>query len=364
MPPARTTMCGYGIADVRKNLRDAIDRRDFRAAGRWTAELVATPGAIGSLWASYWSAWAAAQGAGSVSPTLPILLDQTWNKMVPIAQQCGRDWSQFRNNEQVRAVCHEMTKRLLTQNRPTPVVWPSKDIVFHDVSTMRSATSIPAATDSPIILRVWNREEDALELRMMAGRWVDALQRGDLRLAMSAFLWTMMTPQQQGLAVPAKCGARGPAELTPKQQKSPIWFWLEIGKSWFASRQGIHRGWPTFHTTIANAMRTHYLRFTQVERMRLMLGWMLQIRASLTPQAETIWMAPPLQQTLAEIDLPYREIAAELADPNNVVMAPEERNKPPPLTEKEKKKLEAAQAEAKLREADEKIMAFLGLGDD
>jgi len=232
------------------------------------------------------------------------------------------------------------------------------------VSTMRSASSIPATTDSPVILRVWDRGEDALELRMMAGHWMDALQRGDLRLAMSAFLWTMMKPQQQGLQVAAKCGARGPSELTVKQQKSPIWFWLDIGKSWFAARQGIHKGWPTFHNTVATAMRTHYLRFTQVERMRLMLGWMLQIRASLTPQAESIWMAPPLQQTLVEIDLPYKEIAAELADPNNVVMAPEERNRPPPLTEKEQKKLDAAKAEARLREADEKIMAFLGLSDD
>ena len=74
--PDPDTITGYALGDVRRSLRDAIDRGDIRAAARWTAELVATPAAVGSLWASYWVAWAAA--AGGASPTLPILLRQNW----------------------------------------------------------------------------------------------------------------------------------------------------------------------------------------------------------------------------------------------------------------------------------------------
>ena len=54
MPPsAIDTLCGYAIVDVRKSLVEAIDRRDRRAAHRWAAELVATPAAVGSLWAAF-----------------------------------------------------------------------------------------------------------------------------------------------------------------------------------------------------------------------------------------------------------------------------------------------------------------------
>lgn len=364
MPPARVTLCGYELADVRKNLRDAIDRRDARIANRWTAELVATPGAIGSLWASYWVAWASAQGAGSPSLTIPILLHQTWEKIVPIAHECGINWSQFRNDTRVRAICGEMTKRLLTQPRPTPVVWPSKEIIIYDVNTMRSGP-LPAAADSSIVLRVWDRDEDAMELRFMAGRWIDALQRGDIRSALSAIAWTMMTPQQQGLQVTPKCRGRGPVDLPPKQQKSPIWFWLAIGKSLLASRKDtLHRGWSTFHDYITEAFRIHTKRWTATDRMRLLLAWTLHIRASMIPQPESIWTAPPIQQTHQEIEIPYQEIAAELADPNNVVMPVEQRNKPPPLTEKEEKKLAEMKSQERMREADAKIMAMLGLTDD
>ena len=147
--PEPDTICGYGLADVRKTLRESIDRRDRRAAQRWTAELVATPGAVGSLWASYWMAWAA---AGSVSPTLPILLKQDWTMIATKAQEL-QDWTAFRNDAIVRARTAEMTTRLLEQPRQTPVIWPSKEITLYDVGNMRSA-SPPVATDGPVVLTV------------------------------------------------------------------------------------------------------------------------------------------------------------------------------------------------------------------
>ena len=342
-----TTICGYALADVRKSLREAIDHRDRRASQRWTAELVATPGAVGSLWASYWLAWASAG-----SPTLAILLKQSWAEISAKAHEL-QDWTLFRNDTDVRACAAESTSRLIDQPRQTNAVWPSKDITLYDVGTMRSL-SPPVATDGPVVMSVWQRDHDALEHRMMAGRFLTALETGDLRSALSAVYWTMMTPVQQGLPAPLKCADRGPATLPLKARSSPLWFWLDIGRAFLQQRAG-HRGWLTMHSAVADAFRTNYKRWTTVERMRLLLAWILQLRSSLTPQPDSIWAAAPIQQSLEEIDLPYKEVAAELADPNSVITRTKE--KPKEMSQK-------SRSEAKMAEADAAIAAAMGLTED
>ena len=348
--PEQTTMCGYTLADVRKSLREAIDQRNRRASHRWTAELVATPGAVGSLWASYWLAWAVSQGAGSASPTIPILLKQTWTSITTAAHELDGDWAAFRNEPEVRACASEMTTRLLDQPRQTPVIWPSKEITLYDVGTMRS-TDPPVASDGPIVLRVWRRDEDRMDMRVLAGHWITALEIGDIRRALAAVAWTLMP------SASLKCAQRGPDTLPPKVRASPLWFWLEMGRAFLAGRQGIHRGWPTMHAAIAEAFRLHYKRWTASERMRLLLAWNLQIRAALAPQPPEIWTANPLQQTLDVIDLPYKEIAAELADPNTAILRD-------PQTTKTKEVSQKSRSEAKMAEADAAIMAALGLTED
>jgi hypothetical protein len=360
--PEPDTICGYGLADVRRSLRDAVDRREKRASQRWTAELIATPGAVGSLWASYWLAWAAAQGAGSASPTMPILLKQTWGTITDAAHVHvaeGDGWPAFRNDPKVRALAAEMTMRLLGQARQTPVVWPSKEIILYDVGNMRDA-SPPPAVDGPVVMRVWQREDDGMELRLMAGRWLTALENGDLRGALSIVAWSLLPQAQQGLQMPLKCAARGPAILPPKGRNSPIWFWFEIGRAALLARQGLHRGWPTMNAAVIEAFRLHYKRWSAADRMRVLLAWILQLRASWLPQPESLWAAPPIQQTLHEIDLPYKEIAAELADPN----APVIRHDKAPPVEEETKKTTLSRMEAKMAEADAKIMAMMGLTED
>ncbi len=362
------TLCGYELADVRRTLRDAIDKRDERAAQRWTAELVATPGAVGSLWASYWVAWATAQGAGSASPTNPILLKQSWATATELAHRhsvSGNSdfWRAFRNDPAVRSLASEMTLRLIAQPRQTPVVWPSKEIVLYDVSTMRD-TAPPPAADGPAVMSVWQRDDDSMELRMMAGRWIDAIQRGDLRTALSAVAWTMLPAAQQSLPYPLKIAERGPATLTAKQRASPIWFWLDLGRATLLKRGStLHRGWNTMHGSIAEAFRLHYGRWTAADRMRVLLAWILQIRASYLPQQDSLWSAPATQQHAAVIDLPYKEIAAELADPSRAVIQ-HEKAPTPAMTEKDEKKAHAARMESKLLEADAQIMKMMGLEDD
>lgn len=360
--PEPDTICGYALADVRRELRDAIDRRDTRPAKRWTAELVATPGAVGSLWASYWLAWAAAQGAGSASPTIPILLRQTWADTTEAALQhveAGDGWRGFRNDPHIRASTAEMTLRLLAQPRQTPVVWPSREIILYDVSTMRD-TPPPPQVDGPVIMRVWQRGDDSMELRMMAGRFMDALERGDIRTALSAVAWTLLPHASQGIAQPLRIADRGPAALPPKARGSALWFWLDVGKALLMARPNLHRGWLTMHNAIAEAFRLHYKRWTAADRMRVLLAWILQVRATWVAEPANLWTADGLQQTTAEIDLPYKEIAAELADPQAAVV----QNQKAPAPAVESKRQAKDKMEAKMADADAAIMAALGLTGD
>jgi hypothetical protein len=360
--PEHETICGYGLADVRKSLCAAVDRRERRAAHRWTAELVTTPGAVGSLWAAYWVAWAAAQGAGSASPTIPIILKQSWDSISELAAEhihAGDGWPAFRNDQRVRAMTTEMTARLINQARQTPVIWPSKEITQHDIATARE-TAPPPQADGPIVMRVWIRDEDHMELRMAAGRFIDAIERGELRQALSVVAWTLLPPVHQKLPVPLKIGVRGPVALAPKQRASAIWFWLELGRALLLARPNLHRGWVTLHNAIAEAFRLHYKRWTAAERMRILLAWILQLRASYSSQPESLWSAPPMTHTTHDIDLPYKEIAAELSNPNTPII----RNDKAPEPEKESKRAAAARIEAQLQEADSAILAAMGLTED
>jgi hypothetical protein len=359
--PKVPTICGYELADVRRALRDAIDRRDSRTAFRWAAELVATPGAIGSLWAACWLSWATI--TGSASPTLPILLRQDWDKMTTYAYAHDGDWVAFRNDPPVRAAAAEIVTRLLAQIRQTPVIWPSKEIVLYDIGTFRESP-VPAAADGPIAMRVWQRGEDALDVRIMAGYWLEAIRRGDLRAALSVVAWTLMTPAQQGHSTPLKFAERGPATLPPRQRASPIWFWLEIGRALLISRgEGLHRGWMTMHSATADAFRQHFKRWTAAERMRVLLAWIIQIRSAFQPAPEGLWSADPIRLTIHEIDLPYKEIAAELADPDTAII--QHQKAPTAKTlEADGKKAAVARAEAKMAEADAKILAMMGLSED
>lgn len=344
--PETNTICGYVIADVRKSLCDAIDHRDRRAALRWTAELVTTPGAVGSLWAAYWLAWSAFS-----DPTLPILLKQSWSTITDAAHAYAGDWTSFRNDPSVRATAAEITIRLLDQPRLSPVIWPSKEIILYDVGNMRTAT-VPVATDGPVVMTVWRREDDALEYRMMAGQFLTLLESGDLRGAMSAVAWTMtnMSPAM-------KCGARGPTTLPAKARTSPIWFWMDIGRVFFQKRTGLHRGWVTMQSAITEAFHNNYRRWTAGERMRILLAWILQLRASVLPPSGEMWTVAPIQQSAAAVDLAYKELATELtADIHLQVIATVK-----PTTKKAKKDDVDSRTEAKMAEADAAIMASLGI---
>lgn len=109
------------------------------------------------------------------------------------------------------------------------------------------------------------------------------------------------------------------------------------------------------HAAVQEAFQQHYKRWTAAERMRLLLAWILQIRASLGPQPADVWRADPVTLEEADLDLPYKEIAAELANPNTILMKKKE---------KEKNEKEVSSSEKKMEMGDAAIMASLGLTED
>jgi len=372
-----TSRCGYELSDVRKTLSTAIERRDMRTAQRWTAELMTTDAAVGSLWAALWIAWATAQGAGDPNPVIPILLQQSWQRMLVAVETAALDaqsqtefWASFRNNIDNRREAYELTARLVNQARQTPVIWPSKELVIYDVSCMRDSP-IPADADSSVVLSVWERDAESMELRLMAGRWLAALRSGELRAALSAVAWTLMPPVTQASSSghQLKISERGPGALPAKARQSAIWFWLALGKSVLTSIRDLHRGWLTLHNAITDAFGQHWKRWTAADRMRILLAWILQIRAALH-KTSVLWEAPALNILSADLDLPYKEVASELqADTMQGIKLSKKDAKVAKATKesketKESKTTHQKNIEARLAEADSAIFAALGITDE
>ena len=292
-----TTLCGYELADVRKSLRGAIAQRQIRPTHRWAAELVATPGAIGSLWSTLW--------LEACIPTLPILLKQSWADVVAHIHATDGDWVAFRNSSDVRALVTEMTTRILKSPRQAIPSWPAKDVTLYDVGVLKDG-ALSANSDSPIVMGVWNRDVDAVELRQMAGFWLDAIQKGDMRIVFSITQWTLTTPLKCGLRMPTTEG------LTAKQRASPIWFWFALGSAFLRSKD-VHRGWFTLHDATVEAMILHFKRWSMVERHRIFLLWIQHLRSALQVQDPNLWQIEAIQQAAADIDLPYKEVSADFA---------------------------------------------------
>ena len=349
------TLCGYELPDVRKSLREAIGRRDRRAAHRWAAELVATPGAIGSLWASF---WLSCETSMDGNPTFPILLSQKWAELVDTATRLAGDWAAFRNDETVRKTVMDITIRLLDYNRQAIITWPSKEVALYDVSTTLEKVSPPTA-DSPVVTSVWSRNHDCMELRQLAGHWIEALSRGDIRIALSIVLWTMLPTTK------IKCGPRGP----PSSRTGAMWYWFSIGSSLLKSL-GAHPGWLTMHDVTIEAMTEHYKRWSSTERLKILLFWIIQIKAAMVRSNDTtLWSIKSVQMTVEEIDLPYKEIAVEFSNQGApVIQAPPVVQAPPAGQKKEpkptkSKKQESGEAKImeKINEGDSQIMALLGI---
>jgi hypothetical protein len=115
------------------------------------------------------------------------------------------------------------------------------------------------------------------------------------------------------------------------------------------------------HVAIAEAFQQNYKRWTAADRMRILLAWILQLRASLVPQPADLWTASPVHIHGADIDLPYKEVAAELADPNVAIQKPATAAAVAKTAASDEKKAVMSKAEAKMAEADAAVYAALGL---
>jgi hypothetical protein len=115
------------------------------------------------------------------------------------------------------------------------------------------------------------------------------------------------------------------------------------------------------HNAITDALKTGYKRMTAVDRMRILLAWILQIRASMTPHPNDLWTAEPIQLTAEEVDLPYKEVAMELANPMTAIQRPTKKKE---KEEEDGKKAVTERAATKMATADAVIYAALGLTEE
>ena len=100
---------------------------------------------------------------------------------------------------------------------------------------------------------------------------------------------------------------------------------------------------------VTHAFQTQWKRWTSTERMRVLLVWVLQLRACFAGTA-TNWTALPVHQRTEDIDLPYKEVAAELGGAAAA---------PAPVSPKKT----MSKSEAKMAASDAALLAMLGIED-
>ena len=100
-------------------------------------------------------------------------------------------------------------------------------------------------------------------------------------------------------------------------------------------------------------MNDHYKRWNPTERLRIMLFWTMQIKSCFN--SKETWSIKPVELSVAEIDLPYKEIANEILSPKQELVQYVVNEK---VNEKESKQNKLAQ---QMKDADEQILALLGV---
>ena len=112
---------------------------------------------------------------------------------------------------------------------------------------------------------------------------------------------------------------------------------------------------------ISHAFETHWKRWTSSERMRVLLAWVLQLRTCFAGTSVE-WSATPVDQRTEEIDLPYKEVAAELAGSDAGIRPPQQLDTQSQSKSKSKSETQS-KSEAKMAAADAALAAMLGIDD-
>jgi hypothetical protein len=138
-----------------------------------------------------------------------------------------------------------------------------------------------------------------------------------------------------------------------------MWYWFSLGASLLKSTNA-HPGWLTFHDMTVEAMTDHYRRWSPTERLKILAFWTFNLRASLSSKES--WSIQPVTLTTEEIDLPYKEIAAELAGKNSLNQQVTQTQKQTQMqTPKDEKASKESKLSQKMKDADDTILAMLGI---
>ena len=111
-------------------------------------------------------------------------------------------------------------------------------------------------------------------------------------------------------------------------------------------------------------MREHFKRWSITDRMRILLAWALHLRNSVSVTSRTVeWSAPVLVLPDTEVDIPYKELAIEIANPDSLISHEGgDDDDESPAAQKRRKAEQRRKAELKLAEADAEIFSAMGLG--
>jgi hypothetical protein len=218
------TLCGYGWADVSAALIKSLGAADMIRSQRWAAELVCSELGLGRLEALMYHSWALHVGPNL--PTWARLWFNTIHQLRMFWTKSNGDIKCVRNTPVVRQLVAEAVAQLvLATKRPLPTL-PTAADCYREAEAMRARLrAAGGAGQQTSTRRVWSPAQDGADLRTIGNEFEYALRSNQQGRMLFWIIW-LMTLDSDPAAPTAK--ERGPSYLTKKQQKSLIWFLIDI----------------------------------------------------------------------------------------------------------------------------------------
>lgn len=218
------TLCGYGWGDVSAALIKSLGAADMIRSQRWAAELVCSELGLGRLEALMYHSWALHVGPNL--PTWTRLWFNTIHQLRMFWTKSNGDIKCVRNTPVVRQLVAEAVAQLvLATKRPLPTL-PTAADCYREAEAMRTRLRAGGgAGQQTSTRRVWSPAQDGADLRTIGNEFEHALRSNQQGRMLFWIIW-LLTLDADPAAPTAK--ERGPSHLTKKQQKSLVWFLVDI----------------------------------------------------------------------------------------------------------------------------------------
>jgi hypothetical protein len=221
---SKHTLCGYGWGDVSAALVKSIGGADMIRSQRWAAELLCSELGLGRLEALMYHSWAL-----HVGPNLPAWTRLWYNTIHQLRMfwtKSNGDIKSVRNTPVIRQLVAEAVAQLvLATKRPLPKLPTSADC-YREAEAMRARLRTGGgAGDQISTRRVWSAMHDGSDLRTIGNEFEHALRSNQQGRMLFWIIWLITLDSQPDAPFGKE---RGPTHLTKKQQKSLVWFLVDI----------------------------------------------------------------------------------------------------------------------------------------